>query len=99
MRIPRIKNTNFLRYHFYVNTNIQGDFHICISVPLNRLKSLVTIRMNEIFPCISCDGQELNFCSEIEIKMNIKINVSSVKGSGEDEIGTIFLKIDIYDLS
>ena len=54
--------------------------------------------MNEIFPCISCDGQELNFCSEIEIKMNIKINVSSVKGSGEDEIGTIFLKIDIYDL-
>ena len=54
--------------------------------------------MNEIFPSISCDSQELNFCSGIEIKMNIKINVSSVKGSGEDEIGTIFLKIDIYDL-
>ena len=56
--------------------------------------------MNEIFPCISCYGQELNlFCSGIEVKMNIKINVSSVKRSGEDEIGTMFLKIDIYDLS
>ena len=33
------------------------------------------------------------FCSEIETK----INTSSVKGSGDDEIGTIFLKSAIYD--
>ena len=33
------------------------------------------------------------FCSEIETK----INTSSVKRSGEDEIGTIFLRSDIYD--
>ena len=25
------------------------------------LKSLVTIRMNEIFPCLTCYGQKLNF--------------------------------------
>ena len=58
------------------------------------LKSLVTIRVNEIFPCPACYGQKLNFfCSEIETK----VNTSFVKGSGEDEIGTTFLKSDIYD--
>ena len=33
-RIPRVKNTKFLGYYFCVNTNIKGDFQICISVPL-----------------------------------------------------------------
>ena len=37
--------------------------------------------------------KSLFFCSEIETK----INTSFVKGGGEDEIGTIFLKSDIYD--
>ena len=35
----------------------------------------------------------LLFCSEIEAK----INASSVKRSGEEEIGTDFLNSDIYD--
>ena len=26
-----------------------------------NLTSLVTIRMNEIFPCLTCCGQKLNF--------------------------------------
>ena len=34
-RILRIKNAKFSEYCFYMNTNIQGDFQICISVPLN----------------------------------------------------------------
>ena len=34
--IIRIKNAKFSRYRFYINTNIQGDFQICISVPLNK---------------------------------------------------------------
>ena len=34
-RILQIKNAKFLGYCFHVNTNIQGDFQICISVPLN----------------------------------------------------------------
>ena len=52
------------------------------------------IRMNEMFPCLDCYGQKLIFfCSEIETK----INRSSVKGSGEDEIGTILKKSDICD--
>ena len=28
-----------LRYNFYMNTNMQGDFQICISVPLNTPKT------------------------------------------------------------
>ena len=33
-RILRIKNVKFSGSSFYMNTNIQGDFQICISVPL-----------------------------------------------------------------
>ena len=33
-RIPGAKNTKFSEYYFYLNTNIYGDFQICISVPL-----------------------------------------------------------------
>ena len=33
-RILRIKNAKFPGYCFYINTNIYGDFQICISVPL-----------------------------------------------------------------
>ena len=32
--IPRIKNAKFSGHCFYMNTNIQEDFQICISVPL-----------------------------------------------------------------
>ena len=38
-RILRIKNTKFLGYCFYITTNVQGDFQICISVPLTQLFS------------------------------------------------------------
>ena len=52
------------------------------------------MRMNEIFPCLVCYGQRLSFFfSEIETK----ISTSPVKGSGEDEIRTVFLKSDICD--
>ena len=33
-RILTIKNAKFSGYYFYMNLNIQGDFQICISVPL-----------------------------------------------------------------
>ena len=36
-RIPRINNAKFSGYYFYVNTNISGDFQICISVPLKHV--------------------------------------------------------------
>ena len=32
-RVLRIKNSKFWEYCFYLNTNIQGDYQICISVP------------------------------------------------------------------
>ena len=35
--IIRIKNA-FSGYYFYINTNIYGDFQICISVTLNSLQ-------------------------------------------------------------
>ena len=34
-RIPRTKNAKLSEHYFYLNTNIYGDFQICISVPLN----------------------------------------------------------------
>ena len=37
-KIVRIKNVNFSGYCFYMNTNIQGDFQIFISVPLKLTK-------------------------------------------------------------
>ena len=33
-RIPRIKDAKFFGYYFYMNTSIEGDFQIYISVPL-----------------------------------------------------------------
>ena len=38
-RILRIKNAKFSGCYFYMNTNIYGDFQICISVPLTNSKS------------------------------------------------------------
>ena len=35
LRIPWIKNAKCSGYCFYMNTSIQGDFQICINVPLN----------------------------------------------------------------
>ena len=39
-------------------------------------------------------AKSLFFCSEIETKLN----TSSVKRSSEDDIGTIILKCDIYEV-
>ena len=41
-RIPRIKNAKFSEYYFYLNTNIYGDFQICISVPLRAIYNTQT---------------------------------------------------------
>ena len=35
-RILRIKNAKFSGKYYYMNTKIQGDFQICISVPLRK---------------------------------------------------------------
>ena len=35
-KTPRTKNVKFSDYYFYLNTNIYGDFQICISVPLTK---------------------------------------------------------------
>ena len=39
-RILRSKNAKFSGYYFYLNPNIQGDFEICISVPLSFILQL-----------------------------------------------------------
>ena len=57
------------------------------------LKSLVTIRMNEILPCLTCCGQKLNCYA----RKSRQRQTQAVKRSGGDEIGTIILKSDIYD--
>ena len=40
-RIIRIYNATFSGYCFYINRNIQGDFQICISVPLSGFPSML----------------------------------------------------------
>ena len=39
-RILTIKNAKFSGYCFYINTNLLGDFQICISVPLRDFLKL-----------------------------------------------------------
>ena len=41
-RILRIKNAKFSGYHFYMNTNILGDFQICINEPLKQIHLFFT---------------------------------------------------------
>ena len=43
-RILRIKNAKFSGYCFYINTNMELDFQICISVPLRWRHPITTIR-------------------------------------------------------
>ena len=43
-RIIRIKNAKFSEYCFYMNTNMQGDFEICISVPLSMFDELKEVK-------------------------------------------------------
>ena len=49
LRIPRIKNAKFLGYCFYMNTNIQRDFQICISIPLKDMEKNIWERPNQVF--------------------------------------------------
>ena len=48
LRILRIKNANFLGYCFCKNTNIQGDFQICISVLLNAYQKILQVAKVEM---------------------------------------------------
>ena len=40
-RILRTKNAKFSGYCFYMNTKAQGNFQICISVPLSTIRILI----------------------------------------------------------
>ena len=37
-RIVSVKNAKFSGQYFYMNNNIQGDFQICINVPLRQIE-------------------------------------------------------------
>ena len=56
-RISRIKDAKFSGFYFHMNTNIQGDFQICIRSNLlvrkaaNQIKLLVIILLNILFCC------------------------------------------------
>ena len=53
-RIVRIKNAKFSGHYFYTNTNLQGDFQICVRVPL--IKSIYKIALKNYLYYI----QEIN---------------------------------------
>ena len=42
-RILRIKNVKFSEQYFYMSKNIQGDFQICVSVPLIKKAALAQV--------------------------------------------------------
>ena len=44
-RIFTTNNAKFSGYYFYMNFNIQGDFQICISVPLTNVTIIVKVAM------------------------------------------------------
>ena len=46
-RILRIKNAKFSGKYFHLKKKIQGDFQICISVPLKELRS----HIGKLFLC------------------------------------------------
>ena len=56
-RILRIENAEFSEYCFYMNTNIQGDFQVSISVPLRPLDSIA-----EELHCGYSTGFEMQLC-------------------------------------
>ena len=39
-RTVTLKNAKFSGHYFYTNSNILGDFQICISLPLNQRRTL-----------------------------------------------------------
>ena len=48
-RILRIKNMKLSGYCFYINTNTQGDFQICITVPLNLFDIFKFLNLEQKF--------------------------------------------------
>ena len=59
----RFKNAKFSGYWFYMNTNLQGDFQICICVPLNYkiklIKSIIIcILMNHLKVLLQLDSNQ-----------------------------------------
>ena len=43
-----IENAQFSEYYFYINLNIQADFQICISVPLNNLVIAIAKKLKNL---------------------------------------------------
>ena len=66
-RILRIKNTKFSGYSFYMKTNIQGHFQICVSVPLKQeTQDIFTQRKEKRYfytKILKCFKRELRDCS------------------------------------
>ena len=63
-RILMTKNANVLGYCFYMSANIQGDFQICINVPL-------------IHPCSNWDNNSL-FWAWLSLRLNVSQKVRNL---------------------
>ena len=58
-----------------------------------QLKSLVTIKMNKIFPCLACYGQKFKFVVRKSRQKKHKL----VEENAKDEFRTTFFKSHTYD--
>ena len=86
-KIFTIRNTKFLGYYFYRNLNIQGDFQICISVPLNILEHFLCWRSYQIYVIISCRCQ-----SKLQLHSNrLVMGCSTIKQNCSINSQTCFI--------
>ena len=89
-KILRVKNAKFSGYCFYINTNIYGDFEICISVPLKGIfffqlrLSVAWIELQMLLKCYliymqtSCTGKLFIFTVFMSISRPKSIYVVSM---------------------
>ena len=61
-RIPRTKSAKLSEYYFHLNTNIDGDFRICISVPLNKSN---TFTPNHV--CLGSNREKLQLLLQMQL--------------------------------
>ena len=99
-RILRTKSAKFPGYYFYLKTNIQGDFQICISTfKLPFSSTLCSIILSSIFECFIISQTYLLILKCIFVIQLVKI-FQCFSGNNQfvqtKDCPTICLKFKIY---
>ena len=71
----RCKYAKFSGYWFYMNTTLEGDFQICVCVPLNYKIILI----KSIIICILMNHLKVFYCSWIQISDYITATIQKLQ--------------------